>query len=84
MVENVFGFLLLTGMSAFCWAMVFRPSARRKLNVPACCFYRLDKEGCDNFDAMALVCYLVVAMVFSLMTITFIIVAVYRFFRPLN
>jgi hypothetical protein len=55
MAENVLFFLLLIGTSTFCWSMVFRPSARQKLNEWTCSFYRLDKEGRDTWDAMALV-----------------------------
>ena len=78
MVENIVAFLFLAGLSMFCWLMVFRPSTRRKFNQGAYRFWRLDKEGREAWDAMYLAGYLVGAMIFSIMTLAFLFVAIYR------
>ena len=78
MAENIIGFLLLLGMSTFCWIMVLRPSTRRKSNEPGYHFWRLNKEGREGWDAMQLAGYLVGAMVFSIITLVFIFVGIYR------
>ena len=64
-------------MSAFCWLLVFRPGLRRKVSQP---IWRVTKEGRETIDAVAMATNLILAMVFSLVTIVFIVVAVYRYF----
>jgi hypothetical protein len=78
MAENIISFLLLLGISIFCWVMVFRPSARRKINEPGYRFWRLDQEGREGWDAMQLAGYLIGAMVFSLIALVFLVVGIYR------
>ena len=78
MAENVITFLFLAGVSTFCWVMVFRSSARRKSNEPAYDFWRLSKQGREDWDAMSLAGYLIVAMVFSLITVVFVVVGIFR------
>ncbi|HZI86317.1 MAG TPA: hypothetical protein VFD48_05760 [Pyrinomonadaceae bacterium] len=78
MAENIITLLFLLGMSTFCWIMVLRPSARRKFNEPGYHFWRLNKEGREGWDAMQLAGYLVGAMVFSIITVVFLFVGIYR------
>jgi hypothetical protein len=76
MAENVITFLFFAGISTFCWVMVFRVSARRKSNEPAYDLWRLSKQGREDWDAMSLAGYLIVAMVFSVITLVFIAVGI--------
>jgi len=78
MAENVIAFLFLGGMSLFCWLMVLPPSTRRKFSQGAYRFWRLDKEGHEAWDAMYLAAYLVGAMIFSIITLAFLFVGIYR------
>jgi len=78
MTETIVAFLFLSGMSTFCWFMVFRPSTRRKFNQGAFRFWRLSKEDREAWDAMYLAGYLVGAMIFSIMTLVFLFVGIYR------
>lgn len=78
MAENVFTLLFFAGISTFCWFMVFRSSARRKSNEPAYDFWRLTKQGREDWDAGMLAGYLIGAMVFSLITLVFIGVGLYH------
>jgi hypothetical protein len=78
MVENVFGFVILITMSAFCWWMVLKPSVRRKFGKPGYDFWRLDKEARESWDGMQLAACLVGALFFSLFTIGFLVVAILR------
>jgi hypothetical protein len=78
MAENIITFLFLLGMSTFCWIMVLRPSTRRKFNEPGYHFWRLSRDGREGWDAMQLAGYLVGAMVFSLITLVFLFVGIYR------
>ncbi|HEY8225524.1 MAG TPA: hypothetical protein VIG25_09620 [Pyrinomonadaceae bacterium] len=78
MADNIITFLFLLGMSMFCWVMVLRPSTRRKFNEPGYHFWRLSKDGREGWDAMQLAGYLVGAMVFSLITLVFLFVGIYR------
>lgn len=78
MAENIIAFLLLLGMSTFCWVMVLRPSTRRKFNEPGYRFWRLSKEGREGWDAMHMAGYLIGAMVFSLITFVFLVVGINR------
>ena len=78
MAENLITLLFLLGMSTFGWIMVLRPSARRKLNEPGYHFWRLNKEGREGWDAMQLAAYLVFALVFSIITLVFLFVGIYR------
>jgi hypothetical protein len=78
MAENVITFLFSAGISTFCWAMVFRSSTRRKFNEPGYHFWRLDKQGREDWDAMMLAGYLIGAMAFSLITLVFIGVGIYH------
>ena len=78
MAENVMTFLFFAGVSTFCWVMVFRSSTRRKFNEPGYDFWRLTKQGREDWDAMYRAGYLIVAMVFSLITVVFVAVGIFR------
>ena len=78
MAENIITFLFLLGMSTFCWIMVLRPSVRRKFNEPGYHFWRLSKDARDGWDAMQLAASLVLAMAFSIITLVFLFVGIYR------
>jgi hypothetical protein len=78
MAENIITLLFFAGTSAFCWVMVCRSSARRKSNEPAYHFWRLKAQGRQDWDAMSLAAYLVGALFFSLLTIVFVVIGVYR------
>jgi hypothetical protein len=78
--ENIIPFLFLAGVSTFCRVMAVRTSARRKLDGPTYAFWRLSKEGRESYDAMSLASYLILALVFSIVTLAAICVGVYRFF----
>ena len=78
MAESIIALLFLVGMSTFCWIMVLRPSTRRKFNEPGYHFWRLDKEGREGWDAIQLAGYLVGAMLFSIITLAFLFVGIYR------
>jgi hypothetical protein len=74
--ENIIALLFFAGISTFCWVMVFRSSARRKSNEAAYYFWRLTKQGREDWDAMSLAGYLIVAMVFSLVTLVFVVAGI--------
>jgi hypothetical protein len=78
-MNGVFGFLVFLGISIFCWLMVLKPSFRRSQNEPAYYFWRLKKQGRRDLDAMYLAASLVVAMLFSMITLVFVVVAIFRF-----
>jgi hypothetical protein len=78
MTENIITFLFFLGMSTFCWVMVLRPSMRRKFNEPGYHFWRLSKDRREGWDTMQLASYLVMAMVFSLITLVFLFFGIYR------
>jgi hypothetical protein len=78
MFENVFAFLIPIILSAFCWWMVLAPSTRRRFGRPGYDFWRLNKEGRESWDAMALAAYLIGALFFSLLTLVFLVVAISR------
>jgi len=73
-------FLLFAGISVFCWVTVFRSSTRRKFDQPGADFWRLSSQGREDWDAMSLASSLILAMVFSLITIVFLVVGIYRLF----
>jgi hypothetical protein len=78
MAENLFALLIPITISAFCWWMVLKPSARRKFGKSGYDFWRLDKEGRESWDAMQLAACLIGALFFSLVTIVFLVVAIIR------
>jgi choline-glycine betaine transporter len=78
MAESIITFLFLAGVSTFCWVMVFRSSARRKSNEPAYDFWRMTKQGREDWDAISLAGYLIIGMVFSLITLVFLVVGIVR------
>jgi hypothetical protein len=78
MAEKVITLLFFAGISTFCWVMVFRSSARRKSNEPANHFWRFTKQGREDWDAMSLAGYLIVAMVFSLITLVFVAAGIFH------
>jgi hypothetical protein len=78
--ENILAFLFLFGMSAFCWLMVLRPSLRQTFGARGFWFGRLREEDREGWDAMMFAAYLVVAMVFSLVTLAFLFMGIYRIF----
>jgi len=79
-MDGLFGFLVLLGMSVFCWLMVLKPSFRRSKNDPAYYFWRLNKQGRRDLEGMYVAASVVGAMFFSLVTLVWLIVGVYRFF----
>ena len=76
MRENIFFFVFLLVGGVFCWVDVANQRFRRAIGQP---IWRVSKEGADQLDAAALVVCLVGALVFSLVTITVAVVAVYRY-----
>jgi hypothetical protein len=78
-MNGVFGFLVFLGISVVCWVMVLKPSFRRNKNEPVYYFWRLNKQGRRDLDAMYLAASLVGAMLFSMITLVFVIVAISRF-----
>ena len=78
MAETVITLLFFAGISTFCWLMVFRSAARRKFNKPGNDFWRLSKQGREDWDAGMWAGYLIGAMVFSLITLVFIVAGVYH------
>jgi hypothetical protein len=76
--ENVITFLFLLGVSIFCWAMVFSSSTRRKFDKPAYNFWRLKAQDREDWSALSLAGYLVGGLFFSLLTLVFIVVGIYR------
>jgi hypothetical protein len=78
MAEDLITVLFLLGVSTFCWVMVLRPSTRQKFNIPAYHFWRLNKEGREGWAAMQLAACVIGAMVFSLITLIFLFVGIYR------
>ena len=81
-MDGVFGFLVFLGISVFCWIMVFNPAFRRKQSEPrpwAYYFWRLKKQDRRDLDAMYLAGFLVGALLFSMVTLVWFIVAIVRF-----
>ena len=78
-MNDVFGFLVVLGISIFCWVMILKPSSRRKQNEPAYHFWRLGKQDRHDLDAMSLAGFLVGALLFSMITLFWFIVAMVRF-----
>ena len=76
--ENVFTFLFFLGISIFCWAMLGSSSTRRKFGTPTYNFWRLRTQDRAGWDAMMLAAYLVGGLFFSLLTILFVVVGLYR------
>ena len=79
-MEKVLAFLIPIGLSVFCWWMVFDHSARRKSNEPGYDFLRLNKEARETWDGLSLATSLIGALFFSLVSIVFVVVAIYRWF----
>ena len=75
---NVTSFLFLLGISAFCWAMVFSSSSRRKFDKPTYNFWRLNAQERQDWSALSLAGYLVGGLFFSLLTLVYTIVGIYR------
>jgi len=78
MAENAFALLIPITISAFCWWMVLKPSARRRFGKSGYDFWRLDKEGRESWDGMQLAACLVGALFSSLLTIVFLVAAILR------
>jgi hypothetical protein len=78
-VDGFIGFVVVLGISIFCWIMVLRPTFRRKQNEPGYDFWRLKKQDRRDMDAVSLAGSLVGAMVFSMITLVWVIVAIVRF-----
>jgi len=69
-------FLLLL-FSVGCWVLVFKKSARHKLQKGAWRFYRLERQDQkEAYDAMYLAGVLVLAMVFSILFFVAVVAAV--------
>jgi hypothetical protein len=77
-MDTVFSFVILIGGSTFCWLMVLSPATRRWFNRWSYRFWRMNKQDRRDMDALGLAWHLVAAMFFSLVTIIFICVGLYR------
>ena len=78
-MDAVFGFLVVVGISIFCWFMALKPTFRRNQNAPAYYFWRPRKQERREMDAVSQAFSLVFAMLFSMITLVWVIIAVSRF-----
>ena len=78
MADTIFSFAVLIGASIVCWVLVLSPSIRRRSNRWGNRFWRMNKQDGRDMDAFGWAWYLVAAMFFSLVTIVFVSVGVYR------
>jgi len=58
--------------------MVLNSSSRRKFDKPTNNFWRLNAQDRQDWDAMSLAAYLVGGLFFSLATLVFVTVGIYR------
>jgi hypothetical protein len=78
MVEGVIAFLIFAGISSYCWALVLRPKFRQRMSEPVGGWRRSKQERAD-MDAVSLASALVGALFFSMITVVFGVVVIYRF-----
>jgi hypothetical protein len=78
MADTIFSFGVLIGASIFCWLLVLSPATRQRLGRWGYRFWRMNKQDRRDMDALGLAWHLVAAMFFSLVTIVFICVGLYR------
>jgi len=79
-LAKVFTFLVLVGLSVYCWWMVVSETARRKSDEPGYDFWRLSKEERESWDGLSIASSLIAALILSLASIVFVVVGVYRLF----
>ena len=78
MADTIFAFSVLIGGTTFCWLMVLSPRVRRRFSRWGYRFWRMNKQDRSDSDALGVAVNLVGALLFSLITIVFICVGVYR------
>ena len=88
MADGIFGFLIVASISTWCWLIVLSPRLRRRLNFrppwyfgPRWAWLRpLKKQARAALEAMSLASGLVGALLFSMITVVWLVVGLYRYF----
>jgi hypothetical protein len=88
MAAGITGFLIVASISTFCWLNVLSPRIRRRLNFrprwPMGWFWGwvwpLKKQDRADLDAMSLASSLIGALLFSMITVVWLVVGLYRCF----
>jgi energy-coupling factor transporter transmembrane protein EcfT len=80
-MEKVFGLFLLFIISIVSWFFALNPSARRNHLKPGAEFFRMNKEQREMQDAALLAASLILAIVFSIIFVSLLIITVADLFK---